>query len=99
MTPSRRRAYPAGMVSASIPSPANLLAGGVRGWMWAFASGDCRDYPTWLRADNGDKPDRTEIAAADRQSFRDFLRAAAQAAPPARFEKRGNVLHPRTVPA
>ncbi len=81
------------------PFAVGLLAAGVRGWMWAFASGDCRDYPTWLRADNGDKPDRTEIAAADRQSFRDFLRAAAQAAPPARFEKRGNVLHPRTVPA
>jgi hypothetical protein len=81
------------------PFAVGLLAAGDRGWMWAFASGDCRDYPTWLRADNGDKPDRTEIAAADRQSFRDFLRAAAQAAPPARFEKRGNVLHPRTVPA
>ena len=81
------------------PFAVGLLAAGVRGWMWAFATGDCRDYPTWLRADNGDKPDRTEIAAADRQSFRDFLRAAAQAAPPARFEKRGNVLHPRTVPA
>ena len=80
------------------PFAVGLLAAGVRGWMWSFASGDCRDYPTWLRADNGDKPDRTEIAAADRQTFRDFLRTAAQAAPPARFERRGNVLHPRTEP-
>jgi len=81
------------------PFAVGLLAAGVRGWMWSFASGDCRDYRTWLRADNGDKPDRTEIAAADRQTFREFLRAAAQTAPPARFEKRGNVLHPRTEPA
>ena len=81
------------------PFAVGLLAAGVRGWMWSFESGDCRDYRTWLRADNGDKPDRTEIAAADRQAFREFLRAAAQAAAPARFEKRGNVLHPRTEPA
>ena len=81
------------------PFAVGLLAAGVRGWMWSFESGDCRDYRTWLRADNGDKPDRTEIAAADRQAFREFLRAAAQAAPPACFEKRGNVLHPRTEPA
>lgn len=81
------------------PFAVGLLAAGVRGWMWSFATGDCRDYPTWLRADNGDKPDRTEIAPADHRTFREFLRAAAQAAPPARFEKRGNVLHPRTEPA
>lgn len=81
------------------PFAVGLRAAGVRGWMWPFASGDCRDYAAWRRADNGDKPDQTEFAAADRQSFRDFLRAAAQAAPPARFEKRGNVLHPRTEPA
>ena len=81
------------------PFAVGLRAAGVRGWMWSFASGDCRDYPTWLRADNGDKPDRTEIAAPDCQTFREFLRAAAQAAPPARFDKRGNVLHPRTEPA
>ena len=81
------------------PFAVGLRAAGVRGWMWSFETGDCRDYPTWLRADNGDKPDRTEIAAADRQTFREFLRAAAQAAAPACFEKRGNVLHPRPEPA
>ena len=81
------------------PFAVGLLAADVRGWMWAFETGDCRDYPTWLRADGGDKPDRTEIAAPDRQSLREFLRAAA-AEPPraARFEKRGHVLHPRAEP-
>jgi len=76
------------------PFAPGLLAGGVQAQLWPFETGDCRDYPTWLRADRGDKPDRTEIAPANRQTLRDVLRAAAQAAPPARFQKRGHVLFP-----
>ena len=76
------------------PFAAGLLAGGVQARLWPFETGDCRDYPTWLRADRGDKPDRTEIAPANRQTLRAALHAAAQAAPPARFQKRGHVLFP-----
>ena len=37
------------------PFAVGLLAGGVRGWMFPFEQGDCRDYQTWLKADRGTK--------------------------------------------
>ena len=82
------------------PFAVGLLAAGIHGQMWPFATGDCRDYPTWLRADRGDKTERTEIAAPDRRTIREFLHATAPAMPPtARFEKRGQVLFPLPGPA
>lgn len=81
------------------PFAAGLLAAGIRGRLWPFATGDCRDYPTWLRADRGDKAERTEISAASLRTIRDILLAAPPA--PARaagFEKRGQVLFPRAAP-
>lgn len=77
------------------PFAVGLLAGGVRGWMFPFEQGDCRDYKTWLKADRGTKEERTEINPPNRSAIREFLRAAAQEPPPAvGFEKRGNVLFP-----
>ena len=77
------------------PFAVGLLAGGVRGWMFPFEKGDCRDYRTWLQADRGIKEERTEIKPANRGAIRDLLRAAAHAPPFAPgFEKRGNILHP-----
>lgn len=82
------------------PFATGLLAAGIHGRMFPFATGDCRDYPTWLRADRGDKTERTEIAAPARRTIREFLLAAAPAAPPAaRFEKRGPLLFPLAAPA
>ncbi len=77
------------------PFAVGLLAGGVRGWMFPFEKGDCRDYPTWLRADRGTKEERTELKPSNRTAIREFLRAAAQKpAAASGFEKRGHVLFP-----
>ena len=77
------------------PFAVGLLAGGVRGRMFPFEQGDCRDYQTWLKADRGTKEERTEINPTNRSAIREFLRAAAPDSPPtAGFEKRGNVLFP-----
>lgn len=40
------------------PFAAGMLAAGIRGRLVAFASGDCRDYRTWVRADVGIKEER-----------------------------------------
>ena len=81
------------------PFAVGLLAAGVRGEMWPFDQGDCRDFPTWLRADRGDKPDRTTLAPPHHQAIRELLQAAAPPSPPATaFEKRGHILHPCPAP-
>lgn len=77
------------------PFAVGLLAAGVRGRMFPFETGDCRDYPTWLRADRGIKGEQTSIGEPNRRAIEEILRAAArEPAPAVRFEKRGNVLHP-----
>ena len=77
------------------PFAVGLLAGGIRGWMFPFEKGDCRDYQTWLQADRGIKEERTKINSSNRKVIREFLQAAAQAPPQAiRFEKRGNLFYP-----
>ena len=82
------------------PFAAGLLVAGIRGRMWPFDRGDCRDYPTWLRADRGEKNERTEISAANLRRIREVLLAAAPARPPGtRFEKRGQILFPLAAPA
>ena len=80
------------------PFAVGLLAGGVRGWMFPFEKGDCRDYKTWIQADRGTKEERTEINPPNRSAIREQLRAAAQEPTPAAgFEKRGHVLYPRAA--
>ena len=77
------------------PFAVGLLAAGVRGWMFPFEKGDCRDYKTWLRADRGIKEERTEIDSPSRGAIRNILLDAAKdPASAARFEKRGHVLYP-----
>ena len=80
------------------PFAVGLLAGGVRGWMFPFEKGDCRDYKTWIQADRGTKEERTEINPPNRSAIREQLRAAAQESTPAAgFEKRSHVLYPRAA--
>ena len=80
------------------PFAVGLLAGGVRGWMFPFEKGDCRDYKTWIQADRGTKEERTEINPPNRSAIREQLRAAAQEPTPAAgFVKRGHVLYPRAA--
>lgn len=78
------------------PFAVGLLAGGVRGWMFPFEKGDCRDYKTWLQADRGSKDERTEIKPTNQNTLREFLCSAAQVPPLAtEFEKQYNLLYPR----
>ena len=76
------------------PFAVGLLASGIRGWLFPFESGDCRDYKTWLLADRGIKEERTEINERNQKTIRELLaKAAKEPMPNTRFERRGNVLY------
>ena len=80
------------------PFAVGLLASGMQGRMFTFATGDCRDYRTWLLADRGIKDERTEIDEPNRKKIKGLLRdAAKEPSPAARFERRGNVLYCRAA--
>lgn len=77
------------------PFAVGLLASGIRGWVFPFESGDCRDYKTWLLADRGIKEERTEIGEPNQEAIRELLaKAAKEPMPYTQFEKRGNILYP-----
>jgi hypothetical protein len=78
------------------PFAVGMLTSGIRGVMIPFESGDCRDYATWLRADEGYKDERTEIEKSNHALIAQILgdRAVTNASSSA-FERRGNVLFPR----
>jgi hypothetical protein len=76
------------------PFSVGLLASGIRGWLFPFESGDCRDYRTWLRADRGIKEEQTEIDKPIQNSLRGLLREAAIESPhTTQFEREGNVFY------
>jgi hypothetical protein len=78
------------------PFAVGLLASGIRGWLFPFANGDCRDYKTWLRADRGVKNEQTTFDAPKHRTLRALLEdAATEKTPAARFQQRGHVLVPR----
>jgi len=78
------------------PFAIGLLASGIRGWLFTFDTGDCRDYRTWLQADIGIKKEQTGMAEANRKSLRKRLMDAANEALPAlHFVKHGNVMYPQ----
>lgn len=77
------------------PFAVGLLASGIRGWLFPFANGDCRDYKSWLLADRGIKDEQTALEAPKLRTLRGLLDAAANDPPAAtQFEKRGHVLFP-----
>ena len=77
------------------PFAVGLLASGIRGWLFPFETGDCRDYKTWLLADRGIKEERTEINEPSQNTIREILAKSAKEPPPyTHFERRGNVLYP-----
>ena len=81
------------------PFAVGMLASGIRGWLFPFERGDCRDYRTWLQADRGIKEEQTEINEPNQRTIRALLaNAAKEPTPDTRFERRGNVLYPR-IPA
>lgn len=78
------------------PFAVGLLASGIRGWLFPFERGDCRDYKTWLQADRGIKEEQTEINEPNQETIRELLaNAAKEPTPDTQFERRGNVLYPR----
>jgi hypothetical protein len=80
------------------PFAVGLLASGMRGGLFPFERGDCRDYKTWLKADRGNKEEQTEIGEPIQKSIRELLGdAAKEPSPAAQFEKRSNVFYAQTV--
>ena len=74
------------------PFAVGMLASGIRGCIFQFKQGDCRDYRTWLLADRGIKNEQTEILDSTRAMIREiFASAPKESMPAVRFDKRGNV--------
>ena len=77
------------------PFAAGLLASGIRGWLFPFETGDCRDYRTWLLSDRGTKDERTEINEPTRRTVREVLaKMTKKPQSDTHFDRRGNVLYP-----
>jgi len=78
------------------PFAVGMLAAGIRGQLFSFRSGDCRDYATWLLADRGTKEERTEIDASDRKTIRQLLaRTSSESVSGTQYRKQGNIFYPR----
>lgn len=77
------------------PFAVGMLASGIQGWLFPFEKGDCRDYKTWLNADNGIKDDQTEISKPGKQEIRKLLENFAEEKRQAAvgFKKHGNVFY------
>jgi hypothetical protein len=81
------------------PFAVGLLASGIRGWLFSFEKGDCRDYRTWLQADRGVKDEQTGINELNRKAIGELLGEAAREPLSAKqFKRRGNILYPRVAP-
>lgn len=78
------------------PFTVGMLASGIQGWIFPFEKGDCRDYKTWLNADNGIKDEQTEIGKPAEQEIRKLIESFAEEKrlPSVGFKKCGNVLYP-----
>jgi hypothetical protein len=59
------------------PMSLALLTCGLEGCLFPYASGACRDYEQWLRADRGDKPGCTVLAPGETSNLLKLLDAVA----------------------
>jgi hypothetical protein len=74
------------------PFAVGMLASGIRGCMFPFKQGDCRDYRTWRLADRGIKNERTEILDSTRAAISEILiNASKEPMPAVQYKKRGNI--------
>lgn len=72
-----------------------LLMANMEFAIFPFESGDCRDYPTWWKADVGVKDEQTVIAPQNRKTIQGFLSSSREVVQPNRsYHKEGNVFHP-----
>ena len=82
------------------PFAVGLLASGISGRLFPLASGDCRDYRTWLLADRGIKAEQTAADGERMGALHRLLDAAASPSDVVRVERRGSVLYPlQSAPA
>ncbi len=73
-----------------------LAISGIEGTLLPFESGDCRDYETWLLADDGVKEERTELTDDDGNALEQLLlRSAMDGSAPTGFVKKDNIFYSR----
>lgn len=77
------------------PFAVGMLASGIDGHMLAFDKGDCVDYATWLRADNGNKDDRTSVSPNSLSMLKNTLAEnLTESLIFTKFRREGNILYP-----
>ena len=82
------------------PMSLALLTCGVGGYVFRYHTGFCTNYAQWLRADGGDKPERTTLSRASSTRLTGLLKAIAArrllsgCARPTRYEQVDHVFRP-----
>ncbi|MFH1741657.1 MAG: hypothetical protein ABIH23_21845 [bacterium] len=56
------------------PFKVALLISGIKGYLFPYQIGDCRDYTSWLSADIGVKDEQTEVAGENCSAIKEILR-------------------------
>jgi len=59
------------------PMSLALLTCGMGGYVFRYHTGFCTNYAQWLRADGGDKPERTTLSTSSTATLIDVLKAIA----------------------
>jgi hypothetical protein len=84
------------------PMSLALCICGLEGHVFAYDSGACADYPQWLRADQGDKAERTTLPVPSLSRIVHLLENIARdracqmpTGRPRRYVQEGNVFRPR----
>lgn len=83
------------------PMSLALLTCGLEGYIFPYDTGACVDYNQWLRADGGDKPERTTLTPHSTVRVRDLLQRIAACrderlkGPVGRYEREGDIFVPR----
>jgi hypothetical protein len=104
LLPALRRAVP-GRVLLSVcpysvpPLTLAMTICGLGGIVQSYSEGDCRDFATWLRADEGNKAEQTRLPPAAHVRLLDLLdrvapRRQKHVVMPRRYAEAGNLLVP-----
>ncbi len=73
-----------------------LFVVGIKGNLYPYASGDCKDYETWLKADIGFKEERTVLDPGDFEQIKKILVEVSQENSASRqYKKIGNIFYPQ----
>jgi hypothetical protein len=77
------------------PFAVAMLAAGIKGYLFPFKRGDCRDYKTWLQADRGTKEEQTEMGEQNQRIIRTLLEGTEKnTSLENQFERQGNIFFP-----